>query len=232
MIVKTNFFKNEIYLPHAKASITDSVTDVELKVEDFINRYEREGLEKCLGSLSKEFFENIDASEPTLIKAGSDVKWDWLMNGHEYQDSKGRDISWLGIRRKIAPLGVDLSAVEYNYSFLAEYIYFNYEANSFITRADSGNVKVKPANAYVANSMTKVVDAWNRFVDAVQGDGHFKTSWFKTGFLGGYAIDYRGFDTDQNIPLYQFINDMNSQDPTTYKNFNPLVWTRLNKMTI
>lgn len=231
MIVKKSFFKNEIYIPHAKSSITDDVLDVESKVTDFINHYEKEALEKCLGKLSIEFFSNIDSQEPTLIKSGSDVKWDWLMNGHTYTLNDGTGCTWNGIRRYRGALGEDDSSKDANYSFLAEYIYFNYESNDFIKRADAGNIKNKSANAYAAEPNWKVVNAWNRFVDAVQGCS-VETAGVKRGFLGGLYVDYRGNDRSYDVSLYQFINDMNSIDPDTYKNFNPKKWGRINKMGI
>lgn len=253
-------FKNDIYLPHAKASITDSVTDVESKLDDFINIYEREALEKCLGKLSLELFRNLDSSEPNLIKTGSDEKWDWLVNGHTYFRNNNDEVVWRGLRTRIQELGsvvadpdesggesaesvssggsIDVVPIEYDYSFLAEYIYFFYEQNDFISRTDAGNVKVKAANATMRDPSFKVVGAYRRFVKAVQGDNHYRNSGFKSGFLGGSYVDYRGFEDDTNICLYQFINDMNELNPIDendkkfYHNFNPYYWGELNQLTI
>lgn len=230
MIVKTSFFKNEIYLPHAKASITDSVKDVENKLEDFINIYERDALEKCLGRLSIEFFNEIDAQKTSLIKQGADPKWDWLMNGHSYTDSKGIEKEWLGIRRQNRPLGV--AKTEPDYSFLAEYIFFYYESNANEIRTDVGNKKLKAANTTNSRFNRKAVLAWRRFVDAVQGNSDYKRTFFKGGFLGGYGVDYQGEDRSFNVSLYEFINDMNGLNKETYQNFNPKYWRRINEMTI
>ena len=243
MIVKTSFFKNQIYLPHAKASITDSVTDVETKLENFIDVYEKDALQKCLGRLSLELFDNLDSSEPTLIKAGSDSKWDWLVNGHDYTNSKGLNYRWRGLREFRVELGYvepdeAPEEIEYNYSFLAEYIYFFYEQNDFISRTDAGDAKVKAANATMRDPSFKVVEAYRRFVKAVQGDNHYRNSGFKSGFLGGSYVDYRGHGDEFNVCLYQFINDMNGIEPLDsygnkfYHNFNPKSWEMINQLTI
>lgn len=231
MIVKPSFFKNEIYLPHANPSISDSVTGVESKLVDFINRYEREALERCLGKLSIEFFKNLDASEPSFIKASSDVKWDQLMNGHTYTKPNGDELTWKGIRRHTMPLGMPVSD-EPDYSFLAEYVYFHYESNDFITRADSGNAKVKPANAYVEKPNNKVIKAWRRFTEAVQGNTRCSNYFYKSGFLGGFGVDYYGFGNHYDVSLYQFIRDMNNIDSDTYPDFTPKIWGQINQFTI
>ena len=62
MIINTTYFKGDIYLPHAKPGISDSITDVESKVVDFINEYEQDCLEKCLGiRLATEVFNKLDS---------------------------------------------------------------------------------------------------------------------------------------------------------------------------
>ena len=50
-IVNNTYFKNEIYIAHAKPGIADAVTEVESKVNDFINEYEQDCLIKSLGVL-------------------------------------------------------------------------------------------------------------------------------------------------------------------------------------
>jgi hypothetical protein len=233
MITKPTYFTGVRYLPHAKASITDAVTDVEIKLVDFINRYERDCLEKCLGGLSIEFFSNLDSAEPTFIKSGSDAKWEQLMNGHSYTNSSGDDCIWKGIRRSVLSLGdVPPDPIVPNDSFLADYVYFYHEASAYIVRANAGNVKNKVPNGESVMPNEKVINAWRRFVYAVQGDCQVKKYIHKSGFLGGYGVDYSQYTRNEDVTLYQYINDMNSLVEGTFEKFNPKTWGNINQFTI
>jgi hypothetical protein len=227
-IVKTGYFKNEIYLPHAAPNISSDLTDVESKVENFINQYERDCLVKCLGGLSLEFFENLDSNESSYIKSGSDAKWNELLNGKTYSKS-GRDYFWKGIVSKFGPLGTNLDSSNYKTSFLAYYIYFFYEKNDFLKKVNGGGGKVKVANLEHSNPGFKAVNAWNEFVTLVQGEEKRSPAFYKKGNFGGCYFDYsQGFE-DSNVCLYEFINDMNDIDEDCYKLFEPKRWDFINQ---
>ncbi len=99
-IINGTYFKKDIYLPHFAPSITDAVTDVEIKGKEFIDEYEQDCLVKSLGSrLSLEFFGNLDDTEDSLIKSGADVKWGFLLNGTSYTRPNGDNVVWKGIRQ-------------------------------------------------------------------------------------------------------------------------------------
>ena len=233
-IINTTYFKGEIYLPHAKPGISNTLTDVEVKVNNFIDEYEQDCLVKSLGiRLADEFFKELDTSEPTYIKSGSDVKWDELLNGKEYTRSNGDNAFWKGIRRPQKTLGVAQPAtLVYDVSFLAYYVYFYYESNAFITRGNAGSGNVKGANMEMVVPDQKVVKSWNHFVKMVQGDGASYNSFVKSGLFGGVGVDYYNENENLDVSMYQFINDMNDATEDTYQFFEPQTWAQLNEFGI
>ena len=232
MIINNTYFKGDIYLPHAKPGITDSITDVEAKVLDFIDQYEAECLEECFGNrLALEFFSNLDDTEPTLIKSGADAKWDELLNGKAYTNPSGDEVVWKGIRRVTTSLGSANSLV-YDKSFLAQYVYFFYESNAHITRTNAGNAKIKSANAEMATHSQKSVKAWREFTKQVQGETDKNPYFIKGGIFGGVGADYYTGGYGSEISLYQFINDSNELVEDTYENFEPKEWGRINQLSM
>lgn len=227
MIITGTYFKGDIYLPHAKTSLSDGVKDVEGKVNSFIDEYEQDCLLKCLGRMYNEFASNLDANEPTFIKSGSDVKWDYLLNGHTYTNPSGDTVTWKGIRQKSKSLGVT-ELGEYDKSFLANYVYFFYESNSHITRGNAGNAKLKSANAESVSPNNKAVKAWRKFITDVQGDNSKSPFFVKSGIFGGLGADYAMLGNNE-VTLYQFINDSNELVADTYENFEPKEWGNINQ---
>ncbi len=231
MIVNNVYFKNDIYLPHAKVSATDAVKDVESKLDDYIDHYEQDCLFKCFGSiLYTEFIATLDDTETTFIKSGEDAKWGYLLNGLSYTNPNGDDVIWKGIRQKTISLGSSTVPSVYDKSFLADYIYYHYESNDYITRANAGSVKSKSANAITVAPTQKVVKAWRKFVRLVQGDSEANPYFYKESAvnLGGLGVDYyQGNGTE--VSLYQFINDQNELVEDTYANFEPKHWGNINQ---
>lgn len=227
MIVNGAYFIGDIYLPYAKPGVTSGVSDVENDIKIFINEYEVECLEKCLGlSLFNEFADNLDTTESDYIKDGSDTKWNQLLNGHSYTNPNGDEVVWKGIRRKTKELGVDDSD-EYNKSFLADYIYFFHEKSNFVKRAGIGQVKIDGANSTEADPTHKAVKAWNRFVETVQGEVK-PNIYVKSGQFGGGAVDWFTGQDNGKVTLYRFIEDMNQLQENTYPNFKPKNWSLIN----
>lgn len=218
MITDNNYYIDEIYIPHAVREASDSYLDVKSSVGRFISKYERDCLLKSLGrGLFREFEQNIDASEPSKIKTGSDAKWDELMNGAEYTDAEGNHKSWRGIRfESIAGEGHDSS-------FLANYVYFFYEKNDDTTRTNVGNVKESAKNASRVSKMPKVSSAWNEFVGMVQGNSPAPNVFTRNGILG---VDW--YQGGSEVSLYEFINDKNKTDESTYSGFTPKTWSTIN----
>ncbi len=222
-IINNTYFIGEIYLPHAKPSITDGITGVDANVLEFIAEYAEECLIKSLGdNLAPLLFAELDPTETNALKVGADVKWDDLVNGDVYPDPiTGKDVNWKGIRYKNISTGV------YNRSFLANYVYFFFEQSDFITRSNTGNVLIESENSSRLDPNIKVVKAWRKFVNQVQGEIDNAAIIVKDY---GYGIDW--FSGGSNVSMYKFINDINETTPDTYPDFNPKTWERINQFGI
>lgn len=221
-ITKNSFYTGEIYIPHAKPSITDGNTQVEQSLLDFIDDYERDALIKSLGyKLAIEFISNLDDTETNGLKSGADQKWDDLLNGKDYQDSDGDTIRWNGIRWKSKTDG------EYDRSFLANYVYVFFENDYNVTRGNIGNEQEQAKNANRVSAAPKITKAFNKFIERVQGANNQPTVIHKSY---GYGVDY--YNGGEEISMYRFIQDMNDLDDTTYVNFNPKRWKLINQFGI
>ena len=217
MIIDNSYFVNEIFIPHAKPSISDDVTAVSADITSFIDTYSKECLIKCLGyALFKEFSEQLDFSKPNGLKDGANAKWDKLLNGHE---------EWKGIRYK--------TTSEYNKSFLADYVYYFYEKSEDDDRVGIGNVKQSGKNSTLVSKTPKVVAAWRRFFNAVQGGQYFPSIYTMTmPVLGvnGFGIDWLA--QSEEMTLYKYIKDTNTATPDTYVAFKPFSFTNANQFGI
>lgn len=225
MIINNSYFTGDIYIPHAKPSITDDVSGVENEILSFIEDYERECLLNCLGyELFIEFEKNLDSTQPDGLSGDADSKWHDLLNGKEYQypDSGGTKI-WRGLRYKSNP------SKDYNKSLIAYYVYFFYERYDYITRSDAGHQQPESKNSERVSPTLKVVTAWNKFVDHVQG----RENKPKVDFKSGYAIvDYFDPSVNLDVSLYDFIRNSNELQEDTYKGFKPKNWSRMNRYGI
>lgn len=224
MIIDNTYFKNELYIPHAKPSITSDITTVSAELDVFIDKYVRECLIKCLGlQLFREFESQLDKSKANGLKDTADVKWNDLLNGKEYTDSNGNLVYWRGIRFKNS-----VSDTRANRSFLANYVYFKYEQNYDDFRAGVGVVKSKAKNADSSTPAPKVTRAWREMVDMIQGKEFKETVMVRRV---GVGIDY--YHENQEVTLYRFIREMNHAVSDTYQNFKPAFWEqRVNQFGI
>jgi len=224
MIISNAYFTGELYIPHAKPGISDGVTEVSGAVIDFINEYAEECLVKCLGyDLFYELSLVLDTAKPNGLADGSPIKWDVLLNGSTYIDpNSGRTINWRGIRYKSVQDG------DYNKSFLANYVYFFYEKNDYITRSDAGHQILEAKNATTVLPTEKVIRAWNKFVEMVQGSGPSINYGYKNGMP--YVDHYN--QNSQIVSLSKFIKDSNTILDETYANYNPHVFSAINTFGI
>jgi len=215
MITNNTYYINEIYIPHAKPSVSSDVTTVSAELDSFIEEYERECLIKSLGfQLFTLFNAELDSTEATGLKAGSIAKWDDLLNGKTYTDPSGDLVTWRGIRFKNKP--TDSLP---NRSFLANYVFYNYEENADVFRAGVGYVKGKAQNAVERSPAPRAIKAFRKMVDMIQGK-EFKKELIVSRF--GYGIDY--YYESNEVTLYKFIRDMNDAIADTYPDFKPGYW--------
>lgn len=225
MITNNTYYKGDIYIPQAKPSITEGATEINAEFAFMIEKYEEDCLIKCLGhQLYMEFAEQLDTAQANLLKVGADEKWDRLLNGYTYtRQGESSPVSWLGIRRKIP-----LSGAVYNYSFLANYVYFFYQRKQYITTTGTGTGIERSENLIKVAPTQKVVEAWNDFVLKVQGKQPTPKYYYNNaGFTG---VDF--YVGENQITLYQFIKDMNTIVDDYYQNFKPTEWEFLNKFGI
>lgn len=222
MIIDNTYFTNDIYVPHAKPSVTDSVTGVSEDIVDFINEYSTECLLKSLGyKLFKDFTSNLDSTEINGLKPNADAKWNELLNGKEYTNPNGDLVYWKGIRYKDTPTSITYK------SFLAYYTYFFYERSEDATRSSIGHQQEEAKNAVRVSATPKVVTAWNKFVKIVQGEVCLPIVYDKAYGIG---VDY--YRGGQEVSLYKFIMDSNILLIDTYEGFNPKTWNNANQFGI
>lgn len=217
MIIDNGYFIDEIFIPHAKPSVTDSMLDLDNDIVSFIENYSKECLIECLGyGLYKAFSNELDVSTENGLKATADSKWNDLLNGKEYTDSRGELCIWPGIVTKTGDTK--------NKSFIADYVYFFYEKSSDDSRVGIGNVKETSKNSVQVSKRPKVVNAWRNFTKKVQGNNCTPDLYVNRFGLG---MDWYGSRGDVKT-LYAFINDMNSIDRSTYEGFRPKLFNNIN----
>jgi hypothetical protein len=224
-VTNNTFYINELYIPHAKPSVTSDVTSISAELDRFILKYERECMLKCFGpQLFKEFYDEIDSTETNGLDSGADQKWVDLMNGLEYADPQnGKTISWRGLRFKES--SADGSPTR---SLLANYVYFFYEKNYEFFRTGIGHVIPKGKNVLVQDPAPKVVSAWNEMVEMIQGRGVIGKT-IKGRF--GVGVDFYG--DNREVDLYKFIRDQRLiEGDDYYADFLPNNWERINKFDL
>lgn len=225
MIINNTYFHGNIYIPHAKPSISDPVTGVDNEVISFINKYAEDCGIKCFGSqLFSELKLNLDSNEASWVDPLAEDKWDELVNGDEYTDPiTGKDVIWKGIRFKN-----EFDTTNKYYSFLANYVYFFYQKHNWITSSEIGSQIEQSENSQTIPPNSKAVNAWNEFVTLVQGEYGNEQVVVKENF--GFGIDY--FKGGNEVSLYKFINDKNIISENTYANFNPKKWKRIDNFNL
>jgi hypothetical protein len=216
MITNNTYYKNELYIPHAKPSITSDVTSVANELSSFIMKYERECLIMCLGlQLALDFIDKLDSSQVNGLKVGVDQKWNDLLNGKTYNNPNGDLVEWRGIRFK------NFGCTTYDRSFLANYVYSKFEQNYDLTRTGEGYGKIQGKNVEERSAAPKVVRAIREMTNMIQGK-EYDSKILERRI--GFGIDY--YEENEETSLYTFIRDMNNLVADTYDNFKPTYWNR------
>jgi hypothetical protein len=228
MIINNTYFKGEVYIPHAKQSVSDNVTGVALDLKNFRDKYELDCLVRSLGRvLSTEFIAELDDTALDGLLPTAAAKWDDLLNGKTYVDANGDTVTWEGIRRESV-----IGSGVYDASFLANYVYFFYQENYHDTVGGIGFQMGKSVNSEPTDPTPKVTLAWNNFIANVQGeDCESNIRYFNTR----YGLGLSGYGTGNNtglVPMYKFILDSNELVEDTYEDFNPKAWKSMNQFGI
>lgn len=224
-IVKNTYFKGDIFLPQAKATITSDVSEIDSELVLFIKDLEEECLSDCLGELYFEFKSNLDLSKTTGIKDTADLKWGELLNGKPlYTNAQGKKRSFKGIRYK----SLSNENAEYDRSFIAYYIYYFFKRSNYVSTTTVGDTVPYSKNAKTITPDIKTVHAWRKFYDLVVGSNP-KPLFYENRH--GFGVDYYNRE-NMFVSLYEFIRDMNLLSENTYENFNPKKWSNINSAGI
>ena len=222
IITRSYFEKGETMI----ANVLDLAPNSDLlgngvSIEVFIARYERDILTRLFGyDLYSEFVSQFDIDPVTdlwTLKAASvGTKWDWLLNGYEYTKD-GAKVKWQGL---IFSEGG--SANELKQSLIAYYVYSKYIEATAFQNAGIGMVADQGKNSVRVDANADVALATNDFFALAIGyydysikyyDGCF--SWLVTG--SGYRS------------LYNFLEDMNQEDPLNFPAWQPGVFKLKNR---
>lgn len=195
-IISRTYFKDEIRIANINSVSPNDEAGNGPLLDRFINKYEREVLIKCLGyHLYNEFKLQFDIDATTgvwTLKGDADAKWDELLNGLEYQIN-GVNAIWRGLIHTNS----DIDGADADHSLIAYYVYSKFVNSEEYTHAGIGFQREKAKNAMIVSGVTKSVNAWNTFVDMVE----------------------HRHDETLEVTLYDFIQDMNVLDSTTYPNW-------------
>ena len=141
MIIDKTYFIGEINIPGLQS------TDVQAKLNVFINKYESEYLELALGySFAKLFAAGLAADTPP-------TKWTDLKDGAEYENADGITKKWKGLSNSMKN------------SPIANYVYYWHTRDNATYTAPMGEVKGKSENSVSTSGAIKQMRAYNAMVD-------------------------------------------------------------------
>lgn len=212
MITTRKYFALNSHLPF----VSDDVPSASLvgninEADKLIMRYEKEILQQTLGySLYKAFMAQFDYASTNnihTIKDSADQKWKDLLNGKEYTKN-GVTVVWQG---------VIFEDEDVDRSFITNYVYCKWLSVKHNKHLGVGLSKPEAKGATRVGPTYNYVEAYNDFVDMVVGK-----------YCNGYS-DEIGTGVRS---LYEFLNDMNTLDATTYPNWLPKTFSKVNVFSI
>lgn len=163
-----------------------------------IQKFESECLRLILGEcLYEDLMENVEKDTTTgyyKLKADVDEKYDWLLNGHKYEDpdcscgSNCPNKNWQGLVREVA----EIESTKIYETIMSSYIYYHWSLAFRTLNLGVGEGKGTASNTIVENTKHKRVDAWNKMVQDVS-----------FGFKNA------------NVSLYQFLDHFKEEFPTS-----------------
>lgn len=217
MIVSHSDFYGKYYLPQAKPGLVpeNSVSDI---VTEYINEYSADCLLKCFGYIMfEDFASQLDSTQSNGLKAGTDSKWNDLLNGKSYvKDDK--NVKWRGLRYK------EIGSDKYK-SLLVAYIFYHFQLQTQTQTSMTGEKKISSKNSQPADVSSVLCRSWNQFVDQAQKEIQ-EPILIERPF--GYGLDYFSSNKNQYITLNEFIVDMNKDDNSTYPDYSTEKFRKLN----
>lgn len=179
---------NFTYGAYRIANIDTAGSNNNIELILHIQKYENECLKLILGEcLYKDLMDNVEKDADTgyyKLKSGAEDKYNWLLNGHNYEDdcsceSNCKNKIWQGLVREVA----EIESTKIFETIMSSYIYFNWSLDYRTLNLGVGEGKGSAANTVIEVTRDKRVDAWNKLVQDVS-----------FGF------------TNANVSLYQFLD--------------------------
>jgi len=209
MLIDNSYFKGELKVPNSQSSLaplSDRTGNVQ-KIEEYIQRYERQVLIYALGLTNyNDLISYIDPITGDWIDEGATPqKWLDYVDGTEYQID-GVDFEWKGIR---------FVEGNQNYSLIAYYVFAKFLPDISTSFGSAGIQKENTKSARGYSSIPKSVDAWNGFIKLYQGDEIEGTEgaklWSSRGLVG---LDYYQRDlVEGDVDMYKYLQDNASEYP-------------------
>jgi hypothetical protein len=160
MIISRSYFTGIIKIPN----VLDTAPNSNLlgngnEIDIFIEEFEREILIKCLGySLFTLFSTQLDSKSMNGLKQGSDQKWDYLLNGKEY-DLNGQTVLWRGLKFKDGLL---------ERSLIAYYVFCEFLNNDLQNYSGVGVQKERAKNSIVVSADPLYTSAFRKFYELTE----------------------------------------------------------------
>jgi len=215
-LIDSTYFINELFVPNLERAGTSE------KLSNLITKYQRKILIDALGM-------DLYLALNTNYNSSVQDKWYELVHGLEYDIDYGEGdytMKWNGL------VNTEKESLLAYFTFY--YLLLNHQTSFFNTgigNAEANNIKSSTAKY-------KLVQAWNEGIE-LYGLGHDSSSdinkWLVFGYKSAGEMYYdRGLNNTEVDPitkptLYNFIIHKNTEDSTTYPNFN---FTRIERSNI
>ncbi len=203
---RSHYYNGKIAIPNAKDTAPNSnLLGNSSELDLFREQFERDVLTKCFGyTLYKEFQSNLEIVSPATEQTlKSGAASKWSdLLYGKEYQIDGKTYYWKGL-------------INNEESLISFYVFHHYLKKNLESYTGIGLVKEEGKNSTHVSPRRLYVDSYN---------------WFYTWSIGNY---YDSNTSEYGIKsLYQFICDMNDLDPTTYSNWMPHNFSKLNIMGI
>lgn len=191
--IDKSFFLGDIFIPN----IGEYCDNMNMDLNLFISKFETQALNitlgACLFNQLKDQLEYSPKEKRFVLKKKSETKWEWLINGHTYNQKSSCNCScgcnekiWNGIVFTTPILNANEELKEFKESYIAYWIYYQRAFFKNSHSVGTGEAINQTENANIISNEVKRKAAFNKFLELVQiGNGN-------------------------NVSLYQFLHDYKS----------------------